>query len=617
MVITKIELQNLKNYKIVLPQGASEGLRFAAETLSKYLNKGTGLNLSVVESAYPVSADSFNLGFACEQKGEDSSGNDGFRIYTHGSAVSFCADTDLGIIYAVVDYLERFLSVRFFTADCVCVPDMGFVSVPDFFAFKPIFPLRAYAVGDTYKKNSTPEHIAYTKTRDVFTEIDIKHGGPVPVYGRENVHNYRHYVPFEKYGASHPEFYTKINVNGEDILTIDITNGLDENGEIDHNVDVSVVKVVVEEMKKDVLAYPYVETFVLTQEDGPNYYTNDKITDLEKKYKRSGLMVRFCNAVVRELNRWASKTLNKTVKIMTFAYEYTEEAPVVEKDGKICPIDQTVVADENLIIQLALFSNGYHSYFSDRQNPKILKIMREWRVVCSTFWFWGYDIDFSDYLSFYHSFNCIEENVKGFIEYGISNMFMLGTYDEVNVWQCNLRAYVYHRLLWDSSLSAKELIQEFVQAYFGPAADSVNTFIAYCCNHYDGYINEGSDLVFGTFGTHNLPEYNPLSFVKRCEEILSHGEAEIAKMSDSDEKKATYYKHFCSVMATPLNLLYINFFDYYPKATLKDRDAVRERFAYYVRNAGIKKLRENFDLQKYIAHVESEEFRPGRKKKQV
>ena len=34
-------------------------------------------------------------------------------------------------------------------------------------------------------------------------------------------------------------------------------------------------------------------------------------------------------------------------------------------------------------------------------------------------------------------------------------------------------------------------------------------------------------------------------------------------------------------------------------------------------NAGIKKLREHFDLQKYIAHVESEEFRPGRKKKQV
>ena len=65
-------------------------------------------------------------------------------------------------------------------------------------------------------------------------------------------------------------------------------------------MDVSVAKIVIEEMKKDIIANPHADFFIFEQED-----VIDPITDkdLIEKYTASGVMIRFCNVIASELQK--------------------------------------------------------------------------------------------------------------------------------------------------------------------------------------------------------------------------------------------------------------------------------------------------------------------------
>ena len=76
------------------------------------------------------------------------------------------------------------------------------------------------------------------------------------------------YCPPEIYGKDHPEFYfahgEDAKIDREDAFgwygsphfTVCLNNGITEDGKLDQSMDVSVAKVVIEELKKDIIAHP-------------------------------------------------------------------------------------------------------------------------------------------------------------------------------------------------------------------------------------------------------------------------------------------------------------------------------------------------------------------------
>lgn len=72
-------------------------------------------------------------------------------------------------------------------------------------------------------------------------------------------------------------------------------------------MEVSVLKIVIEEMKKDIAANPDIDYFMFEQEDGPFFYpyTDPKKVETEKKYGRTGILIRFCNVLATELQNGA------------------------------------------------------------------------------------------------------------------------------------------------------------------------------------------------------------------------------------------------------------------------------------------------------------------------
>lgn len=618
-----IEKESLKEYTVVLPDGASECLRYAAELLKEYVFKAAGVSLSVAETPHAKNK-IFSLGnteqYLRKTKKCDLSkiGNDdGFVLDSEGENVYIVGLTDRGVLYGVIEYLERFLNIRFFTSDCEAVPVVERLPLPKDYSYTPPFRMRTYIIGDVYDDTRkegyvTPkiDQLVKTHTRDVFTEIDDKHGGKIEVYGRNISHNFHCYVPYEKYGATHPEFYREITVNGEKTHTIDITNGILPDGTIDESVEESVVKIAVEEMKKDVLAYPDVKVFLLTQEDGDEYFDDDNNRAQEAKYKRSGMLIRFCNAVVRALNEWSAKELNgRVIKLGTFAYSYAQYAPVKNENGKIEPLDETVIADDNLIIQLAIFANGSYSYFDERQDERVKNILKEWKRVGKQFWFWGYDIDFSNYLSYYDSFKHVKENVIGFINYGIDYLCINAAYDTEYCWQNNMRGYMYHRLMWNPDLDENALMEDYIEHYYGAAADSVREFMRLYGENYQSLEEAGTPVYAVTWGSHTYPKNNPKEMLLAAVNALEEGERRVLESSADEAEKDRLLKRLWCVKATPLNLLYLNYKEYNPSGSEEERLQAKENFVACAKKAGIDLAREHMGLQAYVDFVESDDYK--------
>lgn len=593
------------NFKtIIIPSAADDCVVYAAEKLKEYVFKVSEVSLRIGEK--PCGGNFFSLGKTSAVSGEEYAEftadikGDGYGLFVRGGNVYLAAKTSRGLMYAAYGYVEKYLGVRFLTAKAEYVPTSDMILPEKDYVTNPDFAMRTYLVGDTFQEHADFDHIARTGVVDLFTEVDSAHGGQRKVYGRNCNHNFHLYCPFEVYGNEHPEFYKFFYVNGTITPTIDITNGITDDGKLDETLDISVAKIVIDEMKKDLAKYPQAEVFCCTQEDGPYYYDSERNRALEKKYKRSGILVRFCNVIVRELNKYLKESgSSRTIKLMTFAYDYAKDAPVREENGVFVPIDDTVKADDNLIIQMALFRNGYYGYFSDKQYPHVKDAFEKWPAVAKEFWFWGYDANFHRYLAYFDSIENISDDVKGFKQRGITYLCINGSYETKRIWQSNLRAYVYRKCMWNTTLDCNALADEYLNLYYKEGAAAVKGIMKLFHENNLRMEKDGLPVRCENFGTDERPEGNPVKMLYKAISIIESGETAVKNSARGEDEKKELSRRLAEVKATPLMLIYDNYYFYYPDATDEEYLNAKKAFFDNATYAGIDYVAENWTLKQY------------------
>lgn len=581
--------EELAQYKILIPADAGECNRYAAENLQCYVNKTCGINLAILQDDELVTCPFFSIGNT--RPFQDSTGNsdrsvlvhDGFRIFmTDSNVIYFDSLSHRGVMYAVFDFIEKELGVRFLTSRVEHIPTVkeidlsgiNRVSIPSFEMgtenFSEVFgqggPASAVDM-DFYCK---------IRARDLFTPIEEKYGGPLPYYARNSFHNFHYYCPPVKYVNKHPEWYRFLSINNVITPTIDLTNGITEDGKLDESMEESVAKVVIEEFKKDIDAHPDAEIFGFTQEDSSLDVDNEKNRLWVEKYGRSGILIRFCNVVIRELNRYTQEKYGKTIKLSTFAYCQNRYAPIKEVNGERVPVDETCICDENLIIQFALFGNSYYSYLDDRQRPEIRQIISDWQKIGKRFWFWAYDMDFAHFHYFIDSFHTINDNMRGFKDLGIEYLFMECGGGSGN-WQTQMRGYVYLKKIWNVELDANDLLNEYIDLYYNIVGDKVREFIALFHDNYRS-INEAGEreVVFGIRASCEDVENNPIEMLLRALVITDEMQEIVMNADMSDELRKDMLRRVAEVRMTPLKMIYNKFYDYFPHEFKEHRLALRE-----------------------------------------
>ena len=170
------------------------------------------------------------------------------------------------------------------------------------------------------------------------------------------------------------------------------------------------------------------------------------------------------------------------------------------------------------------------------------------------------------------------------------------------LWQTNMRAYVYRKLMWDSSLNAEVLLNEYIDLFYGMAADAVRRVMELFHENYRSLIDGGKDVTFITRGTHTEAEMNPKEMLEECIAILERAEDDVLCSNASQKYKREMHERLEQVKATPLMLLVDHFEEYYPNEPVRRKKYFHE-YSKCVREGKLDTSGERWSMLQYLNEI--------------
>ena len=407
-----------------------------------------------------------------------------YSVSGNGTNIYIDGNCSRAVAYGAADFL-RSLGYEFYTADVTTRP----ASISLNFSMAELtdtadFAVRSYLSAQTgYNENSLKNQAFTVMSKNnnaLFANYDNFGGGVEIENFNGGVHNFNTFFVDQtegKYG-----YTVSTGVGSETGFAPCLTNGVTYNvGGTDTTLTYAVAR-----MKEAMLANPDAYYFSFCQNDGSTWYCGcDHCTADAASHNRSGTLVNFINAMIAQLE--ADPDLNgRDFRIITFAYSFTAQAPA-----------NVSGLSDKLQVWYAQWHNANYSINSDSQDlNNYTANLRTWADLTAdgNLSLWLYDTHFGNYLAYFPSVNTIAANIAEAKALGVSNILVQGSWNAENMWQAEMKTYIWSKLLWDSSLNVETLQQDFLKAYFGEAAySSVKTFV----DLYDNGVGSSANVDAG------------------------------------------------------------------------------------------------------------------------
>ena len=462
---------------IIVADDASAATWHAAEELSRYLYEMTGANLTI----HPASRGTIGNQDAAEicvgqtgRAGEpELTGlkNDGYILKTVGNRLFILGENDRAVLHAVYAFLEDVLGCRFFTDTVEHVPYREYLAIGEVdkkvispFEYREVFGNVCY---------DDDEFAAKRGLNGQGYRMDEEHGGSILYHGF--VHTFDVLVPAKEYFAEHPEYFSMIDgkrYSGE----TDATHGFARTQLCLTNPD--VLKIVIEKTRKNIEEHPECTIFSISQNDCGNPCDCPECTRInEEEGSRAGTLIRFVNAVA---NAIAEDYPN--VIIDTLAYTYTRQAPKTRPAPnvavRICSIE---CCFSHPLRSCNYQYNGFMGLTKDKDTFQ--DDIRNWAKICNRMHVWDYTTNFKHYLNPMPNLHVLQDNIKFFIENGVTGLFEQGNGEDLSGEFGELRYYILSKLMWEPDGDVDRWMREFMAAYYGMAAQPIREFIDALKNH--------------------------------------------------------------------------------------------------------------------------------------
>ncbi len=477
---------------IVIPQGATEPVRFAAKELSLWMGKSAGLEWRIYEGEAPAglvpiyvgdSAAARNAGFDREALSTDGyllGANDecvflAGRDYPGGILQGFIhpyrwvelwneelklnALGEMGTYFGVRDFLETFLGVRFYMKG-----ELGTVCpTRDELTLEPFCRTNAPAFGYRY---------AFTSFFSEYPEdaLWFRRAG----FGGDSPRDINHaYWQMEDQKDAHPEYFALIDGRRD----TDSRSVLVHWGGNYCLTNPGLQKAWVEKICEYFETHPQNILYPLSPNDG-----TERVCECEncqalvdpsmgEDGKFSNYVWTFTNNIAREVGKRFPDRL-----IGTFAYEHYRRPPT--KPAQLAPNVATLIC------------HNQREQVDPARKAHIRGVLKEWcsrlkHVYSYTYPHADYWKPLRGYPAFYPSL--LQDDIRFAHEIGIEGFFMeseqrMAASDEFNtfkIWHpglSHLTAYVTSKLEWDPNLDLQALLDEYYRLFYGPAEKPMRAF---------------------------------------------------------------------------------------------------------------------------------------------
>ena len=439
----------MQNWHITVSDDATASEQYAAEEFQKWFNQATQLTL-------PLDA-TRNDGQVII--GASSTlGDEDIEITVDSSQIQISGGMPRGILYAVYQFLEELVGLRFLTADHTYIPDASALQIPcGSYTYSPPFSFR----WSYYRENSdAPEFAA---KRKVNTVTDAENLGGKTQQQLIN-HSFHALVPYGTYGEDHPEYYALVD------------------GERDTNThgggpqlcvtNPEVIEVAAASAIQQLSERPGAANISVSQADTAAYCRCETCETLnEAEETPMGSQLTFVNAVAERIEKEYPD-----VKVGTLAYWYTRKPP------------KTVKPRHNVQIQLcSIECCTLHAIDNPdcEQNQAFCQDTNEWGKICDDIWIWNYNTNFRAYDLPFPNLRSIAPNVRYFLNNNAKGIFMQANGNGLTGEFSDLRNYLISQLIWNPHLDADAHLNEFVNLHYEAAAPPILEYINFLHNNVE------------------------------------------------------------------------------------------------------------------------------------
>ncbi|MBN9384964.1 MAG: DUF4838 domain-containing protein [Chitinophagaceae bacterium] len=348
---------------------------------------------------------------------------DGFRINTlSNGAISIEGGKSRGCIYGAVRILDKYLGCHLYSPRYKVIPTSKDLRLP----------LLREADSSVNSLRIVFTLNEFSDDADLLDWNRITNRFP-PFADNYYCHTFTHrLLPPDSFYKTHPEYYALIG--GQRVPDQLCMSNPD------------VVREVIKQMKKDIPLQPDRLYWSVSQADGPLYCRCpdcQKAIDEEKSV--AGPIIRCVNQVAKE---FPDKIIS------TLAYYYSLVPPAIT---------------------------------TPRDNVQIMWCggdLAAWGKIAKHIYVWDYVVDYFHYQCPYPSLFMAQPEVKDQVSKGANEFFIQGNID-YGMEFAELRLYLYSRIAWNPNVDVSATIDEFLKAYYGPAAPYIRKYIDRITDAYE------------------------------------------------------------------------------------------------------------------------------------
>ncbi|OQB38719.1 MAG: hypothetical protein BWY09_01259 [Candidatus Hydrogenedentes bacterium ADurb.Bin179] len=439
-------------YVITLAEDAIPAERTAASELQHYLERVTGAVFAVrPEAEVPADAPQIVVGPSARFRGAFPSidtasiPGDSIFIKTEGQQLYLAGGRPRGTLYAVYTFLEDVVGCRWWTSTEEYAPVVPSLVIPPLdVAYTPKLMYREAF----YRGAFDGVFAARLKCNGHFEMIPPEYGGHYSILGW--CHTFYQLLPPEKYFAEHPDWYSEIDGKRTcDRAQLCLTN---------EAMRAELTRNALEWIRRD----PSAGIISISQNDwhGSCQCAACKAVEAEEDAP-SGLLIRFVNAVAGDIEREFPD-----MWVETLAYQYTRKAPKLARPGK------------NVIVRLCTIECSFcQPLETGPQNKPFRLDIDAWSAVAPHLYIWDYVTNFCQYLLPHPNLRVLAPNIRFFVDRNAIGLFEQGDAGCACGDFVALRAWVLAHLMWNPSRDPNALVSEFLQGYYGPAAEPLQEYL--------------------------------------------------------------------------------------------------------------------------------------------
>lgn len=530
------------NYVLVIPTNAMEYEKEAAELIQNYLFYSTSVLVGIIED---VALESYqdkkfisigNTTLFCKAGISipyDEFLNSGFRLITKNDILFISGSLSTnrhGTFYGALEFLSEMIGLEVYAADEINYNYSNSLKMKNFDVTEiPEFDIRKLDFKITRSDASYRKMLRLMDYHDLRLNIGSSHS---------------HFtiLPPLKYYNEHEEWYAG---RKNELILIDEEN---DNSSLTLQLCLSNEEMTEEFSQQVALLFmnnPDAELIHLGIMDNLEQCDCDNCEKMKTDYNTtySGLNVIFSNRVARRVTELVQeKEPGRKLRFQIFAYNNSFYPPVHLENGVYVPDCDEVILDDNVQVQFCGVSVKLTEAFDSETNKGMYQALQNWKILSKNISIWHYGANFYNLVFAIKDWDVFIDTSYIYSQNGVSDYYVQGAYNWMaQPWE-ELNVYAESKLMWNLSLNYDDLARDFIDNYYGDAAEYIYEAYKVMCG-YNKYIQVEKDFPGGMYSNIDNKEYWSFSYVETMRQLYEKAFETIKPLESIDKNKYDIYKN--------------------------------------------------------------------------